>query len=218
MITTPPPSLAPVVDQLRAELDQIESIFFASTGTSVVREYQLHYAPAEDGCLVSLWDAWNRFMRNLLLTCSAGPVLGLGGSTYVPTVPRNPAAAVAHITSHLNGTQIKVIRGEPQWYSVPATPDFVRLLSLSNGPAIVGAVGASTVQLGSFPIANPLEEIRVCRNFVAHKSDVTLRDVMSFAVSGLSSLRDHVRAKRYGVELFSDWKEGCLAIGIAAAQ
>ena len=101
---------------------------------------------------------------------------------------------------------------------MPAVADFVTTLALSNGAAIIGAVTSTTVMLGPFAVANPLEEIRICRNFIAHQCDVTFADVMKFAVAGLSNLRDHVRSKRYGVELFSDWKEGCLAIAAAAAD
>jgi hypothetical protein len=211
-------ALGPVVDRFRNELDQVESIFYAAGRLSTVDQYQVIYAPAEDGCLVSLWDAWNRFMRDLLLTSASGAVQGLSGTIYTPSVARTPTVAVAHIVSNSKGTLIKSVRGEPQWYSVTAASDFVRLLALSNAAAIVAAVTASSIQFGAFSIPNPLEEIRRCRNFVAHKCEVTLGDVLAYAPAGLTNLQDHVHARRYGVDLFSDWKEGCLAIAEAAAQ
>lgn len=212
------PSLRTVVDAFRAEADQIESVFYSCTGLNTVDQYRILYAPAEDGCLLSLWDAWNRFVRNLLLTSCAGTVEGLSGNTYNPGVPRQENAAIAHINASRQGTVIKSTRGEPQWYSAVAIADFVQVLTLTNGNSVVGAITSTTVQLGSFSIPNPLEEIRIVRNFVAHKSDVTLTDMRTYAPPSLSNLRDHVRSKRYGVDLFSDWKEGCLAIAQAAAQ
>lgn len=212
------PSLAPLVDSFRAELDQIEGVFYSVGGTNTVDQYRIVYAPAEDGCLVSLWDAWNRFVRRLLLTCSSGQVLGLAGGTYSPTVPRAEPAAIAHILANRRNTNIRVVAGEPYWYDVTAAADFTQVLGLANGNEIVNALTATTIQLGAIAIPNPLEEIRICRNFVAHKGDGTLGQVAGYSAPPFESLRRHVRTKRYGVEVFSDWKEGCLAIAVAAAQ
>src|SRR5438477_12745340 len=106
-------------------MDQIERIFGSVTWTNSVDQYRLLYAPAEDGCLVSIWDAWNRFVRSLMLTCASGPVQGLSGTTHVPSTVRGETAAISHITSSHRGTFIRVIRGEPQWASAKAVPDFV---------------------------------------------------------------------------------------------
>ena len=50
-IITNAPSLGAVVQRLRDELDQIESVFYAVTGQSTVDQYQLHYAPAKMAAL-----------------------------------------------------------------------------------------------------------------------------------------------------------------------
>src|SRR5207248_1665955 len=99
-----------------------------------------------------------------------------------------------------------------------AIADLTSILGLANESQIVAAVTAYQVQLGGFTIPNPLEEIRCCRNFVAHKGPLTLADVVSHAGPAFSDMRRHMRSKRHGVELFSDWKEGCLAIAAAASQ
>lgn len=217
-MASPVPSLRPFVDVLRQELDQIESVFYAAHTLSSVDQYQLLYAPAEDGCLISLWDAWNRFMRSILLACASGPIEGLSGAVHSPAAARSAADAVAHIRAHVRGTNIRLVRGEPAWYSLAAVSDFVSVLGLGNGATIVGAVTSTYVTFGPFSLRNPLEEIRVFRNFVAHKCDTTLADIRAYTVAGLSDLRQHIRFKRQGVELFSDWKEGCLAIAEASAQ
>lgn len=212
------PSLNVVVASLTSELDQIESVFVASGHLNTVDQYSIVYAPAEDGCLVSLWDAWNRFVRGLLLACCGGGVEGLSGSPYHPAVSRNEAEALAHINANRSGTNIKCVRGQPSWYDVTAIADLTALLGLVNAAQIVAAITATNIQLGIVTVPNPLEEIRRCRNFVAHKNPVTLGDVQGYTGAHLVNLRTHVRSKRFGVELFSDWKEGCLSIAAAAAQ
>jgi hypothetical protein len=213
-----PKSLSDVVGQFIAEADQIESVFYASTGMNRVTEFTIPYAPAEDGCLVSLWDAWNRFVRRLCLTSCAGGVEGLSGTRYTPTTARSEANALTHIRGNSKGTKIRVVGGEPYWFDATAIADLTAVLGLSNANQIVGAITASHIQLGPFTIPNPLEDVRVCRNFIAHKGDGTLTQVRAVAGAAFTDLCQHVRSKRYGVELFSDWKESCRSIAIAAAQ
>ena len=212
------PSLGEVVDRFTAEADQIESVFYSSMGMSRVTEFTIPYAPAEDGCLVSLWDSWNRFVRQLCLVSCAGGVEGLSGVNYAPAISLSESAALSHIQLNSKGTKIRGVGGEPYWYDVTAIADLTAVLGLSNASQIVGAITASQIQLGPFTIPNPIEEIRICRNFVAHKGNGTLTQVRTIAGMGFTDLCRHVRTKRYGVDLFSDWKEGCRAIAVAAAQ
>ncbi len=212
------PSLRIAVDQFTAETDQIESAFYQSTGMNRVTEFAIPYAPAEDGCLVSLWDAWNRFVRRFCLMSCASAVEGLSGTRYAPVTARSEIDALNHIRANSKGTRIRIVAGEPYWFDATAIADLAKILGLPNARELVGAVTASQVQLGPFLIPNPLDEIRVCRNFVAHKGAGTLSQVRTAAGPGFTDLCAHVRSKRHGVELFSDWKEGCRAIAMAAAQ
>jgi hypothetical protein len=126
--------------------------------------------------------------------------------------------ALNQIRSNARGTKINLFAGEPKWFDVLALSDLTVVLGLANSVQIVSAITASSIQLGPFIIANPIEEIRRCRNFVAHKGDGTLAQVRAHVGAGFTDLCHHVRSKQYGVDLFSDWKEGCGAIAIAAAQ
>jgi hypothetical protein len=211
------PSLSANVLSLRAELDQIEQVFYASRGLNRVTEYKVPYAPAEDGCLVALWDAWNRFVRGLLLQSCAGIAEGLSGTIHAPTTPMTELVALGHIQANRRGTNIILVRGEPKWFDPGAIADLTDVLAIANRNEIVSSITASRITLGLATIPNPIEEIRICRNFIAHKGDMTLGDVQRFS-GAFTDLRTHMRSKRYGVELFSDWKEGCLAIAEAAAQ
>lgn len=209
------PSLSTPVTVLAAELDQIESVFYASTGSNRVTEYVVPYRPAEDGCLVSLFDAWNRFLRVLLLMSAAGPVEGVSGQTYAPATVRTEPEALAQIR---RATRVRTTGGEPKWYDLRYVADLCAALELENGGQIVSAVTASHIQLGPFLVPSPLDEIRECRNFVAHKGDGTLAAARDAAGVRFADLVEHVRSKRSGVELFSDWKESCRTIALAAAQ
>lgn len=213
-----PRPLAVVVDRLRNELDEIESIFASCLGGNAVRAYRTPYMPTEDGCLVSLWDAWNRFLRALCLTSCRGATEGLSGSTYTPTAALTEAQALAHILASRRGNNYTVTAGEPRWYDARGLPDLTAALGLANDTVIVGAVTASHLQLGPIRVSNPLEEIRFCRNYIAHKTAVTLRSAQAVAGTTFPDLITHVRAKRSGVETFSEWKEACLAVAEAAAQ
>ena len=212
------PSLSAPLASLTAELDQIESVFYAVGGSNRVTEYRVEYRPAEDGCLVSLFDAWNRFLRALMLGCAAGTVEGLSGALYSPVTAMAEPAAIAHINANRSGTQIRTVKGEPYWYDLRATADLCSVLGLANAGQIVGAVTASHIQLGPFLIPSPLEEIRLCRNFVAHKGASTFAAAQTAAGVAFADLISHLRSKRSGVELFSDWKESCRAVAITAAQ
>lgn len=211
------PSLGDAVNSLTAELDQIEQVFYASRGLNRVTEYKIPYAPAEDGCLVALWDAWNRFIRKVLLQSCLGPVEGLSGTIYAPSTPMTEPVALNHIRMTRRANGIAMLSGEPKWFDPGSIAGITKVLGVANDQVIVLAITASSVTLGPSTIPNPIAEIRTCRNFVAHKGDRSLADVQQYS-SSFADMRSHMRTKRYGVELFSDWKEGCLAIGAAAAQ
>jgi hypothetical protein len=213
-----PQYLAQVVDLFTDELDQIRSIFDTCRGHRSVAAFHMPYVPTEDGCLVALWDAWNRFVRELLLLSCAGAIHGLGGTVYTPSRALAPTAALALINGSKKGTRITVVAGEPKWFDVNAISDLTAVLGLSNANVVVNAVTSSSVQLGPFAVANPLEEIRVCRNLVAHKSDGALREVRRVAGGAFSDMTSHVRSRRYGVEVFAEWSDACLALAQAAAQ
>ena len=210
--------MAPVVDAFRDELDQIQSIFATCAGHRSVTGFRMPYVPTEDGCLVSLWDAWNRFVRALVLTSCSGPVQGLSGNVYAPGTALTESAALASIRAGAKGTKVRVVAGEPKWFDIGAIADVTQLVGLTNDTIIVSAFTAYQVRLGGFFIQNPLEEIRVCRNLVAHKCAAALAEVRAVAGPQFTDLRTHIRSRRFGVETFSEWTEGCIAIAEAASQ
>lgn len=211
-------SLSSPVDSFVSELDEIESIFYVCRGQRSVSYRNYSYVPAEDGCLVSLWDAWARFLRDLVLTCAGGSTEGLAGVQYVPTTARNESQALTDMFSHRRGNNFNIVHGEPRWFDPVNLTSIVSFLGLANANTIVAAVGASSVTLGALSVANPLDEIRTCRNFIAHKLPPALADVVSYAQGPFLGMSDHLRSLRSGVETFSEWKDCLVAIADAAAQ
>jgi hypothetical protein len=210
--------LARAVDDFVHELDEIESIFASCKGNRTVRGGPYVYTPSEDGCLVSLWDAWTRFLRSLVVLSASGTTVGLAGTVYFPAVARAENQVIADLNANRRGHKFRIIGTEPKWNDSDSLDDIMSFLGLPNATVITGAVGSSFVTLGTTVVDNPLEEIRICRNFVAHKSGATLGDVKAYARSPYIDLSTHLRQRRSGVETFSEWKDCLLVLAESAAQ
>jgi hypothetical protein len=210
-------TLVDVVDDFVRELDEIESVFANHRGARTVEGFQFAYTPAEDGCLVSLWDSWNRLVRTLVICSAVGSVSGLSGNVYTPTTSRSESQVLFDLIANRKGNNFRINNGEPAWADPSCLADIVTFLGLQNANTIVSAVGSTTVLLGPVAVPNPLKEIRLCRNFVAHKSQPTLNDVLAFARSPFINLSTHLRERRSGVEAFSEWKDCLAALASSAA-
>lgn len=212
-------ALADLVDDFSKEIREIESVFTRYVGHRTVAGYQYTYIPLDDGCLISLWDAWSRFIRRLVVTCAGVPTTGLSGALYTPPTPRNEAQVIGDLLSNnRRGNNFGIANGEPKWSGIRNLTDIVSFLALPNANTIVSAISSNAIQLGFISVQNPLEEIRKCRNYVAHKSPPTLTDVQQYASGGYVDFSSHIRRKRSGVEVFSEWCESLEALGGAASQ
>ena len=209
--------LSEVTDRFVAELDQIESAFYKCRGHSTVEGY-ISYVPTEEGCLFAMWDAWSRFLRTLVVTVSAGPTQSLAGITYTPTSIRTERDVLDYLLANKSGQNYRFVNHEPNWHDERAISDIVTVLSLPNASTIIGSVTTTTVVLGPIVVESPLAEIRTARNFCAHKNWRTFADVGGFGGGTFSTLSDHMRRRRSGVETFSEWKESLEAIAASAAQ
>jgi len=106
----------------------------------------------------------------LVLNAASGTVVSLSGQTYAPTRARTEALALQQLKANQRGKAYRLIDGEPKWFDLKALGDIMDALDLqrNNINTITSAVGASIITLGLVSVINPLEEIRACRNFVAH--------------------------------------------------
>lgn len=211
--------LSTLSGELDRELKEILRSFNASGTHLSIRGFSVDYGAAQDGCVVSAWDAWNRFMRSLILTSCAGTSIGGSGTTYVTRQSYPEHAALARVRKNSKNTSIRFTRSEPNWYSPKAAADYCRILSLPNTAVITGAVTASSiVDATGTAISNPLTTIRIFRNFVAHKNTDTYRDIMAFIPPGVSLL-DYLHSKTAGgVSVFDEWVSGITAVATAATQ
>lgn len=212
------PGLSVVVDDFVSELDEIESVFASYKGHRTVKGVGFEYVPGEDGCLVSVWDAWTRFLRRLVIESARGPVIGLSGTVHTASTARSEAQVLADLSAKRRGNNFGIINGEPKWNDPVRLTSICSFLGLSNELTIINAVTSSFVTLGPVTVANPLEEVRICRNYVAHKAAPTLRDVVHFARGAYVDLSGHLRQHRSGVEAFSEWRDCFAALAAASAQ
>jgi hypothetical protein len=211
-------SLSAVLNTFVTELAEIEAVFAFCKGHPTVTGFKFRYTPTEDGCLVSMWDAWTRFLRNVVMTSAAGPILGSRGLLYSIATPRSEIEVLSYLQLNNSRNVFGFTNGEPKWNSVLTLDSIVQALGLPNASRIISAIGSSSISLPPVIVSNPLEEIRICRNFVAHKASPTLRGVVSFAKEPFVDLSSHLRELRYGVETFSEWKECLVVLAEAVTQ
>lgn len=213
------PDLSSPVSKFEDEAKQILDIFARATNRTAVHAYALPYTPMDDGCVVSLWDAWNRFLRDLVLTSASGACTGLGGSTYVPAVARSESDAMQRLSSAARSFGIRLVNGEPNWYNLSMLASCAAALGLQNDQVLVSALSSTTIRLGQVSVPSPLEEVRLCRNYIAHKSTGTRRGVEGIIhPTVFAGISDHCRRLRYGVETFQEWGEGMISLAYAASQ
>ena len=209
------------LQRFNGELSEIEVAFASSELCDHVSAYSMRYSPHLDGCVVSLWDSWNRFLRDLVLESAAGPTVGIGGSRYVPTVARTSQQALIYIQQNKKALGVQVVKGEPNWYRVNDLATLSDGLGLANASQIIGAIGLTSIALGAAgTLPNPLQEIQQIRNFIAHKHPATLAEVQArLAGSGDSDLHSYLWGKTVGgVERFYVWLASLRIISEAACQ
>lgn len=216
-------SLVATALEFEHEVDQIQEWFLAGSTVGVVQHSPFPYAPLADGCIVSLWDAWNRFVRRLLLTCACGEVQGAGGSVYRPGRDRSEAIALTHLEVEKQAGKSYQLafgkKGEPKWYIVKDSFEIAATLELENGPTVGAALTASQIYLADdIVVANPGSDLQTLRNYMAHKSDLNFSKVAkTLPVAGHADMDSFLRSRtRGGSQIFCDWADAMVALGHAA--
>lgn len=202
------PRLSEVSDRFRAESSEIEQAFLASEDCHHVTQYTVPYAPHVDGCVVSLWDAWNRFLREVVLLSCSDTTIGSRGGLYTPTMKRNEEEVLNYLSVNAGRLGVRVVEREPNWYNVTQLAAITLELGLANSSQIIGAVGVSSIELGNAgTIVNPIEDIRTVRNFIAHKTKTNLIKVRRLAqLSASEHVHSYLWSKTVGgVGRFSEW-------------
>jgi len=212
--------LVPVVSIFEDEINQIRRVFAREETPGSVNCPVMRYSPLDDGCLVSAWDAWNRFLRRLYLTCASNVVTSVSGARYVPAVflPEEEALTILR-SAAVRGSGIVIVVREPKWFLARSVEPISNCLGLVNGGQIRDAITQNTVRLGEgFTMPNPLYEIQRTRNYVAHKSESEGLSLLSVASPQTLDLSMHMRERtRGGSVRFDDWLDGLIGLAWDAA-
>ncbi|WP_162792253.1 hypothetical protein [Novosphingobium sp. P6W] len=104
-----------------------------------------------------LQNAWEIYVRNFILSSATGRASGLGGlvPASVPSAYRK-REAVSHYL-----LQVTRQRFEPKWYRPSDAINAARRLNIANVANVAAAIGSTPW---------PLENLRLTRNFFAHRS------------------------------------------------
>lgn len=212
--------LASIAEEFEQEVDAIQACFLRGTDTRTVAQSPMPYTPLADGCLVSLWDAWNRFIRELMLGCASGESEGQSGVCYTPSSARAELDALRHLeTEKQAGGKSYALaygrRGEPKWYLAAHSFELGTTLGLQNEGVIGAALTASQISLSlTISVANPWADLQCIRNYVAHKSVENLRKVqLRLAISSHASVDAFLACRTAGGSMiFCDWADSLVAV------
>jgi hypothetical protein len=210
--------LASDVATFELEVNQIVASFSACSGHPAAQGFGMEYFPGEEGCLIALWDAWGRFLRGLVCSSCSKAAQGTGGTTYYAPNPRSESEVLTLLRTRSPGQNFGTVNGEPKWQNAQCLADITAALGLPNAQDIIAAVSASDVVLGPFVVPSPLEQMRLARNFAAHKHSGTWTGLTAEIGHSISSLSDYMREPTRGVARFVEWKDCLVSIANAAAK
>lgn len=169
---------------------------------------QIVRLPAEM-CLIRLYDAWSRFCRELVIVSAACRPYTAGG-TRLPKAPG--ISNTSDVIPALLSTYRRRIY-EPKWGRASDCIDAASRLGIANTSTITGALGA---------VSSPERELRITRNFFAHRSEWAANEIRSlhWYISGMSfSIEDLPGQKvQGGITLFEHWVSNLRTIAEAAIQ
>lgn len=116
-------------------------------------------------CIVQLLDVWNRFVRDVILVSATGRAVDRHGKSVSAGPPGGLRgdAAVAFLRVNWPKSK-KPAHWEPSWFDVSQSNAALDLLLPSNAQDLKTALGSTT---------NPVEELRMLRNFCAHRGPIS---------------------------------------------
>lgn len=165
---------------------------------------------AQEMALVRTVDSWSRFCRALIIESSCSNPRTFNGTV----VPNAPGIGSRIDALNLISNTYKSRPGrEPSWhipkYAIRAAGD----LGISNLLTVTAA-------LGSTP--NPIDDLRVIRNCIVHRSPKNFHDagavINSYGYSGLG-LHDFVALHVFpGITMFEKWVLSIRSIAHASIQ
>ncbi len=146
--------LGSLVSQLERRVDNLHAEMTPLIGGAPLNAVERRQA---EHIIFQLQNAWEMYVRNFILSSATGRASGLGGlvPASVPHGYRN-REAVSHYLLQITGQ-----RFEPRWYRPTDAIKAARRLNIGNVANVAAAIGSTPW---------PLENLRLTRNFFAHRS------------------------------------------------
>ena len=198
-----PASLLKPYQRFVKETALLSQVVSASTHLSNSNNYHSSQGKfAIDMCVMRLHDAWARFCREVVVFSAYAEPLTANGTKLprVPGITKRSQVIPFLISTYRKRTQ------EPSWYLAQDCIDAARRLQIANYSAISGGIGLSFPNLHS----PPNDQLRVLRNFLAHRNPDTAKEAnqigQSFNISRVenpSSLITLVIPP--GITIFAFW-------------
>lgn len=128
-------------------------------------------------CVIRLHDFWSYFCRHLVIYSASGKATTSTGF-HIPAAPG--INGIPNVIPVLMSSYRRR-RNEPSWYLAFDCLDAAQRLNIGNLSKMMVAIGSS---------ASPADEIRLTRNFLAHRGNETARQIHNYYGAGtLRSLR-----------------------------
>lgn len=161
--------------------------------------------------VVRLHDSWTRFCRELIVLSAYGSTTTLGGNPISKSKPQitDRASVVPLLMSSLYR---KPQRNEPRWGTARECIDAANRLGIQNLSTVAAALGAAN---------SPGDQLRIVRNFYAHRKKQTSISAIGtghfshpchpvvFHLNTLASA---------GMTVMDTWIQGLDAVATAAIQ
>jgi len=162
---------------------------------------------------VRLWDAWSRFVRQAIILSAVGCGVTLTG---IPLQPANGITTVHDVLPKLRSrySKAKPPWWEPNWGLPRQGIDAASLLGISNVATVTAALGATP---------SPIDQLRLTRNFVAHRNHASAFNAIAeigsiVPASDFDALNTLRRPTSGGVLLHEYWVIYLIATAEAALQ
>ncbi len=158
--------------------------------------------------VIRMHDAWSRFCRDLVITSAVGNTQTLGGVT----IPKSPVINSRADVIPALLAKYKKRKYEPNWYDAVECLGAAQRLAITNLSTVSAAIGAAN---------SPAEEIRIVRNFYAHRKHGSAQNALA---TGLFSARswpvvfDLVNYKIAGETVIESWVRGLTSVAVTASQ
>lgn len=164
-----------------------------------------------EGCVVRLYDAWNRFCRELVIASAALCPITASGLVLAKAPKISDVADV--LPTILLGLKKPPPFGEPRWADAKECLNAAQILGIHNYPTVSAGIGATP---------SPADDIRYVRNFVAHRNQRTailLRGIATTygaPIAQVEGLLRHVVSP--GISVFAKWIEELRILAEASIQ